>query len=751
MSAMMVAAAVQAKPVGPERACEVAMRYFAEVVNKTPSGWEEVYLFVPTDGRGFVLVSADDCARPVLAYSREGVFDAEAMPDHVATWVGGYRREIASLRAVGAEASEEVRRQWDDPKPSAKAGGVGPLLTTQWSQSPYYNARCPYSAGSTSRVVTGCVATAMAQVMKYWNHPAVGHGSHSYMLGQLGQLRVDYDTAYRWWQMPDRLKRSTPAAQVDAVAQLMYHVGVSVSMSYGVNSSGAQVLARHSSNGASAEAALRSYFRYSPFLRGEVKMGHSDSAWAALMKGEIDSRRPVLYSGFDHSGGHAFVLDGYKPEGGRYYFHVNWGWGGSYDGYYTIDSLSPGGGGTGGNATYTFNLNNAALVGIQPSGASEGEEVAVVSVVSSDATLGEARGSGRYATYRDTARVEAVAAEGYRFDRWYSGINENPLVFVPNGDFADTAVFVPIGRDTIGYSPDKLHSSVGIGGREWGIRVPASRRNPYRSLTAVQLYVYAGGDYTLSIYRGGEESPAELVHRQRFFRKSLMDWETLVLDSAVYIDNYEPVWVVMSYASGGAGAARAAYGGERDGSWYRTGGSWRPYMDGERSYSWMIRAVFAGRESRQFSVGLHTAMWDGTSVDPDCLAEGGGLYPEDTTVTLTAVHDADHIFLYWVGSRGDTVRENPYRYRPVADVVYTAVFGPKGLGVEQVVAEVPDVRVQGREVRVGAVKGESVAVYDIQGRQLGRSERGEALRVEVAAAGVYIVSGGGLPRKVLVR
>ena len=724
---LMAALGASAKPVDRATASSVAERYLTDVVDITPQGWTEIYVFAPRGGEGFVVVSADDCTVPVLAFSLSQTFDTADMPPHVASWLEGYRREVASLRKAGIEPSKQVAALWLPTKGAAKSTTVGPLMTTQWSQSPYYNDRCPYAIGTSQRVVTGCVATATAQVMKYWNHPSVGHGSYSYTASGVGTLSVDFDTAYRWTRMPDKLSRRSSSSQVEAVARLMYHVGVAVAMKYGVHSSGAQVVG----SGPSSESALKNYFRYSPALHGVSKSRYSDADWNALMRGEIDHRRPVLYAGFDATGGHAFVLDGYRQDGGRCYFHVNWGWGGAYDGYFTLDSLSPGGGGTGGNATYTFNMGNEAVVGIQPSGASEGIDVSVVQVAAADPSTGTVGGSGRYATYQDRVQLLAEAAEGYRFDHWASGALCNPQLFTANGDYSDTAYFVPMGTDTVGYSPGRMHSTWHDNSRatsEWGIRLPASVRQRQRGLSAVSLFVYAGGDYTLSIHLGDTVDASTLVHRQRFFVRSVQDWVAIDLDSVVYVDNYKPLWIVLSYRDDGYPAARAAYGGHADGSWYRKSGRWQILNESGQRYSWMVRGIFVERRERQFAVSLSTAMNDSSQVPLGCSASGAGVYAEDSLVTLLATHDSDHVFLYWLGADGDTVRANPYRYHPPADNSYTAVFRFQRLGIGDVQAATPRVSVAGRIVSAECPAASRLLLFDAGGRMMAASRGGQPLR-----------------------
>ena len=358
---VMVCAAVvlQAKPVDKA----VAARYAAQVLHKavvdvTPQQFTECYLFVGVDNKGFALIAADDCVRPLLAYSLGGQWPVSStpMPDPVAAWIDGYQREIASVVASGAVPSPVVQALWENPATRKSGNAVSPLLTTRWEQGSYYNLYCPYDTVDSAYCYTGCVATAMAQIMRYWEYPEIGWGEYSYTHPTYGIQSADFGhTHYRWERMPDTLNAACDSFQVDAVATLMYHAGVAVRMVYGINSSGAFDISRGTLNYPCAENAMKTYFRYNPMLSGNSKTSFSDTEWDSMLRSELDAARPVFYCGH-HQGraGHAFVLDGYDTMG---MFHVNWGWGGYYDAYYTVDSLSPGAGSLGGNPIYTFNSN----------------------------------------------------------------------------------------------------------------------------------------------------------------------------------------------------------------------------------------------------------------------------------------------------------------------------------------------------------------------------------------------------------
>ncbi len=369
---------VTAAPVDPKLAKSVAQTFMRQQNPATadkliwseaqyPAGLQEMFLFT-CKPEGFVLVAADDVAMPILGYSVNGTFDNKNVPEHVTHWLNDYAAEIGYLKANNIAQGDIAAAEWQalqrgDNFPQYSAGSVSPLLTTQWSQNPYYNNLCPYDNTYRAKSVTGCVATAMAQVMKYWNHPTVGNGSHSYSLSGFGTISANFGaTTYDWANMPNSLSNSSSSQQINAVATLMFHCGVSVEMSYSANASGAQVYMPRRGY-AAVNWAWLDYFDYSSDLRGVYQNQYTPTQWIQMLKDELDASRPVLYAGFDSESGHAFVCDGYNSNNR---FHFNWGWGGYYDGYFAIGALNPGGGGTGSNSTYTFNLDNLALINVHP-------------------------------------------------------------------------------------------------------------------------------------------------------------------------------------------------------------------------------------------------------------------------------------------------------------------------------------------------------------------------------------------------
>ena len=202
------------------------------------SSYETFYLFA-IEGGGFVIVSADNRVQPILGYSLQSILDVDNIPSNLKNWLDGYDKQI---RAAMEDGALPVHAGWLE-QASSKSGVegydsiVGPLLTTTWDQEPLYNNLCPIYNGD--RTVTGCVATAMAQVMKYWNWPDTGAGQHSYNTHEYGELSANFGaTAYDWANMPNSLSSSSSADQVNAVATLMYHCGIAVNMDYGISALG---------------------------------------------------------------------------------------------------------------------------------------------------------------------------------------------------------------------------------------------------------------------------------------------------------------------------------------------------------------------------------------------------------------------------------------------------------------------------------------------------------------------------------
>lgn len=337
--------------------------------NATAKTEPTTFFYVFNDGtNGFVIVSGDDNVMPILGYSDEVAFDPNNVNKSVQKWLEGYKNQIRYTIDNNISATEEIQEEWTTyingttQSAARAAASVNPLVATKWNQAPYENALCPYDNNHNQRTVTGCPATAMAQIMKYWNYPTNGTGFHSYNHSTYGTLSANFgSTTYQWSSMPNTLSSSN-----NAVSTLMYHCGVAVEMNYGVAATGGSssyvIIAAAPSAQQTCENAFKTYFGYNAStIQGLKRSNYSDNNWINLLKNELDQGRPIQYAGFG-SGGHTWVCDGYDNNN---LFHMNWGWGGSQDGYFQLNALNPGGGGIGG-AGYSYNNNQQALIGIQP-------------------------------------------------------------------------------------------------------------------------------------------------------------------------------------------------------------------------------------------------------------------------------------------------------------------------------------------------------------------------------------------------
>lgn len=350
-----------AKPVLPNVAMKVAENFYKQTTHNEVNTIVLVYSAVDAKGvdlyyvynvnSGFVIVAGDDAAHPVIGYSTEKGFVIPGAKSPIAIWLKKRGEEITYIQDKHILASDAISKKWSDIlNPSTERqynstqSSAGPLCTTTWNQSPFYNALCP--GGS----VTGCVATAMAQIMKYWNYPATGTGSSSYT-STYGTLSADYgSTTYNWNNMPNALTGPN-----NDVAVLNYQCGVSVEMNYSPSGSGAWVCSFD--NPVCAQNSYINYFKYdATTIQGLDRSNYDDATWIGMMKSDIDLGRPIQYVGWDpNEGGHTWVCDGYDQND---YLHMNWGWGGQANGYYYVNTLNPSG--------MNFSQGHEAVTGIVP-------------------------------------------------------------------------------------------------------------------------------------------------------------------------------------------------------------------------------------------------------------------------------------------------------------------------------------------------------------------------------------------------
>ena len=398
----------------------------------TRSGAEIPCFYVMNMGtEGFVIVSADDCAKPVLGYSTEGAFNQDMIPAGLNDMLEGYRHEIGTAITHNHTATEEVAAEWESVRRQDRGARavvvVGPLIQTTWNQYPYYNSMCPtyqYS-GYTVQAVTGCVATATAQLFRFWEWPVRGNGSHSYNAVSadenpvnLGTLSANFgNTIYLYDLMPTYINGSTNSLMQTQVARLSYHCGVAVEMMYSYSGSGAY--------SEDLPYAFRNYFDYS--CEGMKYLAqYSTTQWQNMLKANLDGGMPLSYSGSSNEGGHAFLCDGYDNAN---YFHFNFGWGGVDDGYFTVS----------GTNVHEYSSGQGAIFGIRPNRpVCDGESCSITIDVSNKNNNGNGWNGGYMVVYQGEKAIKGITllpnlhSDSYTFDvcedslhfEWYSGSND---------------------------------------------------------------------------------------------------------------------------------------------------------------------------------------------------------------------------------------------------------------------------------------------------------------------------------------
>jgi hypothetical protein len=345
---------VFADPIVKATASRVACNFFLEKTHTTPFQHRgiitvadpievdykgnPVYYVLNVDGGGFVVVSASEKTIPVIGYSIDGTYGLTDIPCNFGAWMEQYSMQINEASQSKRDIPEYISKEWkrlDDPdfKPQKQNNNISvlPMLTSNWNQDAPYNEQCPADpAGPGGHAYAGCVATAMGQLMYFYRFPHQGMGSYTYQHPVYGTISANFDTTtYLWNGMPNALSSTCLP-----VATLLYQLGVSVDMDFGPDGSG---MWNHK-----AAYSLRTYFKYGP----ETQYIFRDStsiAWDSVLISNLNAGKPLYYAGWEGVGstsGHAFVCDGYQDTA---YFHFNWGWSGSYNGYFYLNQLNPGG------------------------------------------------------------------------------------------------------------------------------------------------------------------------------------------------------------------------------------------------------------------------------------------------------------------------------------------------------------------------------------------------------------------------
>ena len=632
---LMVAMPMMAERVTPETARKVAATFLSNNGAKAAqltdlskaAGFSNLYIF--NGEQGFVVMAADDCVQPILGYSLTGRFVVENMPTNVSGWLQGYNDEIQYAVDSKMKATAETAKLWRDLiSGNSKAGRatavVDNLLSTIWDQDPYYNAMCPYDSQVGELTVTGCVATAMAQIMRYWEHPIHGTGSHSYTHSKYGVQSANYgNTTYNWDNMPNSIHSAN-----NDIAQLMYHCGVSVDMDYNIADNGGSGAAT-----ADVANALTNYFDYQQStFRSKVFF---ESSWVSMLKAELDNGRPLQYSGRGSGGGHSFVCCGYDSDDN---FYFNWGWSGRNDGFYALNNLVPGSGGSGG-AGYSFTQSQGAIFGIQPNTPSIDPPTIATAVNGTNVTItwNEISDADSYRLYRNgnliessltttsytdtdlpygehAYHVKSVKSNGTMSLKSnisvatvsFEGPVATDLTASINGNTINLSWTAPASESAIlQYGSANPSSYIGFAGQAafyWAQRYPVTTLASYAGMAFDKVSVYFGylGTYTLYIYNGNETGTSDLMYQTNYTASST-GWKDIDVTSIVPLDYTSDLWVVMyapqsiAYPAGycsysGSGVEDASYYSSSGSGWYSMGNnaSWvmKTYItDGTYTYN----------------------------------------------------------------------------------------------------------------------------------------------------------------------
>jgi len=324
---------------------------------------DDTYYFVFNNngGKGFTIVSGDDLMPDIVGYSDKGTFSEECMPDNLKAFLKAYcatlEKVVAGNKAATDNVKELAARRASEEDATVI---VEPLLQAiTWDQGEPFNNECPLYDG-VNRAVTGCVATATAQIMKYYNYPEALQKDIPRYTDTNGLTVEDVLAAgrtYDWAHMLDNYNNPCSDVEAAAVARLMSDVGKSMNMTYG-EQSGAITIAPAN--------ALPEYFGYDKDIIQYIPRSYVSLAkWIEIIKHELDEERPVYYGGQSEGGGHAFVCDGYDSAD---FFHINWGWGGYCNGNFDISVLNPDSNSGAGASSTTdgYDMGMVIVVGIRP-------------------------------------------------------------------------------------------------------------------------------------------------------------------------------------------------------------------------------------------------------------------------------------------------------------------------------------------------------------------------------------------------
>ena len=346
---------ILAEFISQDKALNISENFFYYKNNRSSSNFDvkniqmlnhndrDIFYVINLNPKGFMLISSNDLLMPVLGYSFENNFKFAEFPANLDYIFDLYTKEL-EIEIINNQQKFEVKQEWEKftnvVEYKETRSSVNPLIAARFDQGSGWNTLCPSdSNGDGGHALVGCVAVSMAQIMHYWKYPSVGYGDHGYTHWDYGYQYANFGNAnYDYTQMPN----SYPSSETQ---ELLYHCGVAVNMGYGSDGSGANVFG----NGNTTERAMKDYFLFKNDLY-DISPGNNQSAYRTTLQNELNANRPIIYVGYSNDGGHAWNIDGYDED----YFHNNWGWGGSQNGYFLLSSLNG------------FDSSQGALINVEP-------------------------------------------------------------------------------------------------------------------------------------------------------------------------------------------------------------------------------------------------------------------------------------------------------------------------------------------------------------------------------------------------
>ena len=381
---LLTSLTITSAPVTPNRAKAIAAQYLIRAAEghkvapaaktlslaytgKDAKGQNTLYAFNNGRNEGFVIIAGDDRAPEILGYTDRGTYDTAIMPTNMKWWISQMEAQMEYLISHPNTTMSKPRR-------AAKV--VEPLLgEIAWDQESPYNLYCPYityydeyeEEEVSGRAPTGCVATALAQVMYFWKYPNASTGSISYTTATAKQtVSADLNTSYDWSVMTPTCDKYSEDTTKSAIAKLMFNIGAALQSDYTPSGTGAYDV--------DVVPVITKYFGYDKGARYVPRDYTPASDYESMLISEIEAGRPVPYGGVTRrQEGHFFVLDGMDADG---LYHVNWGWGGMNNGYFLISSLQPMEQGVGGSASNAaFKYHQLFIAGMQPDQGGSAETV----------------------------------------------------------------------------------------------------------------------------------------------------------------------------------------------------------------------------------------------------------------------------------------------------------------------------------------------------------------------------------------